>query len=44
MRNILLFFMSSYKPTIQNGCYSRAQTNEAVLRKLQGNKDTPAPT
>ena len=40
MRNILLFFMSSYKPTIQNGCYSRAQTNEAVLRKLQGNKDT----
>lgn len=40
MRNILLFFMSSYKPTIQNGCYSREQTNEAVLRKLQGNKDT----
>ena len=40
MRNILLFFISSYKPTIQNGCYSRAQTNEAVLRKLQGNKDT----
>ena len=40
MRNILLFFMSKYKPTIQNGCYSRAQTNEAVLRKLQGNKDT----
>lgn len=32
--------MSSYKPTIQNGCYARAQTNEAVLRKLQGNKDT----
>ena len=35
MSNILLFFMSSYTPTVENGAYNRAQTNEAVLYDLQ---------
>ena len=35
MSNILLFFMSAYKPDVKNGAYSRAQTNETVLYELQ---------
>ena len=39
MSNILLFFMSAYKPDIKNGAYSRAQTNETVLYELQKQKE-----
>lgn len=40
MSNILLFFMSSYTPTVENGAYNRAQTNEAVLYELQKKKES----
>lgn len=40
MSNILLFFMSSYTPTVENGAYNRAQTNEAVLYDLQKKKES----
>ena len=39
MSNILLFFMSAYKPDVKNGAYSRAQTNETVLYELQKQKE-----
>ena len=38
MSNILLFFMSRYAPQVVNGRYKRAQTNEAVLYSLKGDR------
>lgn len=40
-QHVLLFHMSIYNPSLENGQYSRPQTNEAAIQELKRLKDRP---